>query len=345
MSRAQIVFAALLLIACSHTHLQAQPAGSPDGAYRIADTFPVGGDGNWDYVTFDPASKQIYIARSTHVMVVDAASGKIVADISGQKQNHGVAVVPSAGRGFITDSGDGSVVIFNLKTYKVLGKVAADDDADGVIYDPSCGKVLVSCGDANVLVVISPDVDPTAGKADAKIALGGKPEFLAADQDKIYVNLVDKNEVAVIDSKTMKVIHRWPTAPGGSPCGLSIDPEHHRLFVGCRKPQKLIVMSTEDGKVLADLPIGAGVDATCYGGDIFASCRDGSLAVARETAPGKFEIVQTVTTRQGSKTMAVDAATQTVFLPAAEFAAQPGARRPSMKAGTFTVLVVKPGEK
>ena len=103
----------------------------------------------------------------------------------------------------------------------------------------------------------------------------------------------------MIDSKTMKVIHKWPTAPGGSPVGMSMDPIHRRLFVGCRKPQKLIVMSADDGKVLADLPIGAGVDATQFDGDIFASCRDGTLAVARETSPGKFAIVQTVATKPG----------------------------------------------
>ncbi len=274
-------------------------------------------------------------------MVVDAASGKTVADIPGQRRNHGVAVVPSAGRGFISDGQDGSVTIFDLKTNKVLGKIEAADDADGIIYDPHCGKVLVSCGDANALVVISPDVDPQTGKADLTVALGGKPEFLAAEAGKIYVNLVDKDQVAVIDSHSMKVVHKWPVAPGGGPVGLSIDAVHHRLFVGCRKPQKLIVMSSEDGKVLADLPIGAGVDATQFDGDIFASCRDGTLAVARETAPGTFAIVQTLATRPGAKTMGLDATTHTLYLPTAEFAApSSGQRRPAAKPGTFMILVV-----
>ena len=271
-------------------------------------------------------------------MVVDAASGKTVADIAGQRRNHGVAVVPSAGRGFISD--DASVVIFDLKTNKVLGKVEAADDADGIIYDPNCDKVLVSCGDANAMVVISPNVDPHNGKADATVALGGKPEFLAADQNKIYVNLVNKDQVAVIDSKTMQVIHKWSTASGGSPVGMAIDPVNHRLFVGCRNPQKLIVMGTDDGKVLADLPIGAGVDATQFDGDIFASCRDGTLAVARETSPGKFEIIQTVATKQGARTMGIDPTTHTLYLPTAESAGGSG-KRPAMKPGSFEVLVVR----
>ena len=243
MSCTKLAFLMLSLVVIAASFAQAQPSASPPaaaGPYRVAQTFHIGGAGGWDYLTVDPQRKLLYVPRSTHTMVVDATSGKTVADIPGQRRNHGVAIVPSAGRGFISDGQDASVTIFDLKTNKVLGKVKAADDADGIIYDPNCGKVLVSCGDANVMVVISPDVDPQTGKADATVALGGKPEFLVADQGKIYVNLVDKDQVAVIDSKTMKVIHKWPTAPGGSPVGMSMDAVKGRLFVGCRKPQKLI---------------------------------------------------------------------------------------------------------
>jgi DNA-binding beta-propeller fold protein YncE len=269
-----------------------------------------------------------------------------VGDIRGQRRNHGVAIVPSAGRGFISDGQDGSVTIFDLKTNEVLGTVKAADDADGIIYDPNCGKLLVSCGNANMMVVISPDVDARTGKAEATVALGGKPEFLVADRDRIYVNLVDKDQVAVIEVKTMKVIHKWSTAPGGSPVGMSMDPVNRRLFVGCRKPQKLIVMSADDGKVLGDLPIGAGVDATQFDGNIFASCRDGTLAIARETSLGKFAIVQTLATKPGAKTMGLDPATHTLYLPTAELAGESSGRlRPTAKPDSFMILVVRPGEK
>src|SRR5205085_7603631 len=270
----------------------------------------------------------LYLPRTTHTMVLDAATGKGVADIPGQKGNHGVALVPSAGRGFITDGKDGSIVVFDLKSFEVLGKVKAADDADGIIYDPASRKVLVSCGDAGVVVPIAPDVDPKAGHADAAVHLGGKPEFLVADgKGKVFINLVDKDQVAVIDTKTMKVIAKWPTAPAGAPVGMSMDKERRRLFVGCRKPQKLIVMSADDGKVLADLPIGAGVDATqCDNGYVLASCRDGSLAVARETSPGKYQIIQNLKTRPGARTMAIDRRTHAVFLPTAEFGEQTDAR-------------------
>jgi DNA-binding beta-propeller fold protein YncE len=307
-------------------------------------TLQVGGQGGWDYLAVDAQHKLLFVPRSTHTLVVDAASGQTVADIPGQRRNHGVAIVPSAGRGFISDGQDGSVTIFDLGTYQVLGKVKAAADADGIIYDPGCDKVLVSCGDANVLLAISPEVDPLSGRPDAAVALGGKPEFLAAGPGKVYVNLVDKDQVAVVDTKTMKVIHKWPTAPGGAPVAMSLDPVRGRLFIGCRKPQKLIVMSADDGKVLADLPIGAGVDATQFDGDIFASCRDGTLAVARETAPGRFAIVQTVQTRVGAKTMGLDPATHTLYLPVGDPAGGRGGKPgPTVKPVAFVVLVVQAG--
>ena len=230
-----------------------------------------------------------------------------------------------------------------LKTNKVLGKVKADVDADGIIYDPASRKVLLVCGDAGMLIPISPDVDPKAGKADVAVNLGGKPEFLVADgQGKAYINLVDKNQVAVVDTKTMKVVDKWSTTPGGSPVGMSMDQKHRRLFIGCRNPQKLIVMSADDGKVLADLAIGPGVDATQFDGHAFASCSDGTLAVAGEKSPGEFEIVQTVKTQQGARTMGSDPTTHTLYLPTAEFEPATGQQRPKAKPDSFMVLVVRP---
>jgi hypothetical protein len=313
--------------------------------WEVKKTLPIGGQGSWDYLTVDPATHRLFVPRSTHTMVIDADSGKTLGDIPGQKNAHGVAIVPEANRGFITDGGgDGAIIIFDLKTYATLGKIAAQPDADGIIYDPSIGRVLVVSGDNGVLMSFKPDINPTSGKIDTPINLGGKPEFLAADgKGKLYINLEDKNEVAVVDFKSGKVAARWPVAPGGTPVGMAIDTKTHRLFIGCRKPQKLIVMSTDDGKVVSDLPIGAGVDATKVdGGHAFASCRDGSLAVASETSPGKFEIVQTVKTPQGARTMGVDPTTHTIYLPTAEFEEpKPGATgRPAMKPGTFMIVVV-----
>jgi hypothetical protein len=313
------------------------------GTWAVENTFHIGGEGGMDYITLDAQNHRLYVPRSTHTLVIDADSGKTIADIPGQKHNHGVAIAPEAGRGFITD-GEGSVVIFDLKTNAVLGTLKARPDADGIIYDKSTGLVLVSCGDDGTLLTIKADVDPKTGSIDAAIDLGGKPEFLAADgAGKVYVNLEDKDQIAVVDLKAKKVLAHWPVAPGGSPVGLSIDSAKHRLFVGCRKPQKMIVMSTDDGKVLADLPIGAGVDATKFDGQqAFASCRDGKMSVVGEGASGKFEVVQTVTTAVGAKTMDIDPAAHKAYLPTFEFEAQqPGATgRPTPKPGSFMIVVV-----
>jgi len=316
---------------------------SAQGTWAVENTFHIGGEGGMDYITLDAKNHRLYVPRSTHTMVIDADSGKMLGDIPGQKHNHGVALVPEAGRGFISD-GEGAVVIFDLKTNAVLGTLKARPDADGIIFDKASGLVLVVSGDDGVLMTLKPDVDPKTGSIDAPIDLGGKPEFLAADgAGKVYINLEDKDQIAVVDLKARKVLAHWPVAPGGSPVGLSIDTEKHRLFIGCRKPQKLIVMSTDDGKVLADLPISAGVDATKFDGhQAFASCRDGKLQVAGETAPGKFEIQQTVTTPVGAKTMDVDPETHKAYLPTFEFEEQkPGATgRPTAKPGSFMIVVV-----
>ncbi len=324
------------------TLVQAQPSAPAAGDYGVSQIFQIGDKGNWDYLTVDSDRKLLFVPRSTHTQVIDAGTGKVVADIPGQKGNHGVAIVHKAGRGFISDGKDGSVTIFDLKTYAVLGKIKAEPDADGIIYDSASKKVLLVSGDSGVLIPISPDVDPTTGKADAEVDLGGSPEFLVTDgKGKAYVNLNDKNQVAVVDTKTMKVIAKWSTAPGGKPVGMSMDRKQRRLFIGCRKPQMLIVMNADDGSILASLPIGAGVDATQFDGDAFASCRDGTLTVVRETSPGKYEVVQTVQTKPGARTMGLDHKAHALYLPTAEFLPPVAGKRPVPKPDTFMIIVVK----
>lgn len=315
--------------------------------WAVAKTLHIGGDGGWDYLTVDPETHRLYVPRTTHTMVIDSQSGKIVADIPGQRRAHGVAIVPAFGRGFISDGGgSGAIIVFDLKTNAVLGALAARPDADGIIFDPASRRILVVSGDEGVLMPLKPDVDPKNGQMDQPVDLGGAPEFLAADgQGKAYINLMNKNLVAVVDTKAMKVIARWPVAPGGAPVGMSMDTKHRRLFIGCRKPQKLIVMDADTGKVLADLPIGTGVDATKVdGGQAFASCRDGTLSVAGETSPGQFAIVQTVKTALGARTMGIDPTTHAIYLPTSEFEEpKPGATgAPAMKPDTFMIVVVTP---
>lgn len=313
---------------------------SAQSQWQVKKTLPIGGDGGFDYITVDAVTHRLFVPRTTHTMVLDENSGKVLGDIPGQTTSHGVALAPKLGRGFITDGGgSGSIVIFDLKSYKVLGKIAAMPDADGIIYDEGQNRILVSAGDSNALITFKPDIDPQSGKVEAPIMLGGAPEFLAADgKGKVYVNLEDKDVVAVVDLASRKVTARWPVTPGGHPVGLSIDAKTHRLFVGCRKPQKLVVLSTADGKVEGSVDIGAGVDATAADdGHAFASCRDGSLTVVSDKA-GKVDVEQVVKTRYGAKTLGVDAATHLIYLPTAEFETT-SVPRPKAKPGTFMIVV------
>lgn len=309
------------------------------GDYHVGQTFQVGGTGGFDYLTVDAKAKLLFIPRSTHTLVLDETTGKQIADIQGQTHNHGVALASKAGRGFISD-GAGFVHVFDLKNYQVLGKLKAPADADGIIYDKASDKILCVCGDSSCVVPISPTVDLATGSADAAIDLGGQPEYLAADgKGRVYINLENKNEVAVLDTKAMKVIARYPVAPGGSPVGMSYEKEDGLLFIGCRSPQLLVVMQASDGKVIASLPIGAGVDATACEDDVaFASCRDGTLTVARESK-GTWSVAQTVTTRYGAKTMALDPKTHVLYLPTAEFSKGSNGKMVA-KPDSFMVLTV-----
>jgi DNA-binding beta-propeller fold protein YncE len=311
--------------------------------WGVVKTFPIGGDGAWDYVTVDAPGHRLFVTRTTHTMVIDSTSGKVLGDIPGQVRSHGTAIVPRAGRGFITDGGGaGAIMVFDLKTYAVLGKIPAMPDADGIIYDAKSDKVLAVSGDGGALMTFRPDIDPVSGKLDPAIDLGGKPEFMATDgSGKVWINLADKDLVAVVDLASRKVVNRWPVTPGGQPTGLAMDAAGRHLFIGCRKPAMMVVMNADTGTVEASLPIGAGVDATiAAGGEAFASTGDGKLTVAAEK-DGKFDVVQTVTTKLGARTMGIDMTAKQIFLPTAEMepAATPGGR-PRPKAGTFMIVVV-----
>jgi DNA-binding beta-propeller fold protein YncE len=309
--------------------------------WKVVDTFHAGGDGGWDYVTTDASHHRLFVTRSTHTIAVDENTGKVLGDIPGQTRSHGVALVPELGRGFISDGGGaGAIVVFDLSSYAVLGKIPAVADVDGIIYDAKLKRVLVVSGDGNELLTFNPAIDLKTGKLDPPIPLGGAPEFLASDgSGKAYINLEDKDLVAVVDLKTRTVVARWPVAPGGHPVGMAMDTATHRLFVGCRNPQMLVVMNAGKGAVEASLPIGAGVDATRFdAGEAFASTGDGNLTVAGQQN-GKWVVEQTVATAKGARTMGLDRTTHRIFLPTAEL--EPAATgRPRPKPGTFMIVEV-----
>ena len=199
--------------------------------YRVTNRFALGGEGSWDYIVPDPPNHRVFIGRQNRVMVVDADRGTLLGEVPGIQGAHGTAIAAASGHGFATSGNDQSVVMFDLQTYKVLGRIPAAEDADAIIYDGPSNRVFTFNGDAHSSTVI----DPVAGTRIANVPLGGKPEYGASAGDgKIYANLTDTSEVVEIEGKTATVTRRWSTAPCQQPVAMAIDVGHHRLFSGCR---------------------------------------------------------------------------------------------------------------
>ena len=176
------------------------------------------------------------------------------------------------------------------------------------------------------------------------IKLGGAPEFAVADgRGTVYVNMEDKDEVVAIDSHTLAIKSRWTVAPAGRPTALAMDIAHRRLFTAGRKPQMLVAMDADNGRVIQSFPISGGVDAAAYDpetGMIFASTREGMVHIFHEDSPDKFSEVETVKTEFGAKTLGLDTKTHKLFLDTAEFGAPSATGRSGAALpGSFHVLV------
>jgi DNA-binding beta-propeller fold protein YncE len=331
----------LLMAATNGYHLlQKYSFGPAEGATREY----------FDYIAVDPDARRVYVSHGTEIKVLDADTGALIGNITGLKQDHGVAVASEFGRGFISDGEQGKAIIFDLKTLKVIGEAKADKDADSILYDPFSKHVFVMNGDPHSSTVI----DAKSGSVVGTIDLGGGPEFAVADgKGTVYINLEDKSEVVAVDSTTLKIKSRWPLAPAGAPTALAMDIQHHRLFSAGRGPQKLVVLDSDSGKVLQSFPISGGVDAAAFEpetGLIFASTREGMVHVFHEDSPDKFSEVETIKTELGAKTMGLDAKTHKLFLSTADFAPAPAptAQNPHPRGtvipGTFHVLVYGKGD-
>lgn len=317
-------------------------------SYHLVHTYKFdaapGGREYFDYINVDPASHRAYLSHGSEVLVVNVDTGALEGKISGLKLSHGVALVPDQGRGFITDGQQGKIVIFDLKSLKVIGDVSAAPDADSILYDPSSKHVFSFNGDSRNSTV----VDPAMGKVIGTIDLGGSPEFAVADgEGMIYNNLEDKSEVIAIDAKSLAIKSHWPISPAGAPAPLAMDRDHRRLFVSGRNPPMLVVMNANDGKVIQSFPISAGADASIYDPQtkrIFVSTREGWIHVFHEDSPDHFSEVGKIKTELGAKTMGFDPGKDLLMVDTAQFQL-PAANqehphpRPVAVPGTFHLLV------
>jgi DNA-binding beta-propeller fold protein YncE len=320
------------------------------GAYHLLKKISLGaaeGGGEYfDYITFDAAARRVYLAHGTEVKVVDADSGSVIGTITGLKRDHGVALVPELGRGFITDGDAKQVVMFDMKTLKTTGQVKGEADADSILYEPVSKRIFVFNGEPKSCTVI----DPANGEVVATLALGGAPEQAVADgKGMIYDNLEDTNEVIAINSRTLKIESRWPVAPAGQPVSMAMDRAHRRLFIGGRNPKLLVVMDADNGKIIGPpFPIGARVDANVFDPEtalVASATGDGTIHIFHEDSPDQFSVVETVQTEFGAKTMALDPKTHNLLVDTSDFDA-PGAATAKQsnpqrraKPGTFRLLI------
>jgi hypothetical protein len=325
--------------------LAAAAVGAAAPGYHVVNTYKLGGDGGWDYLTVDASARRLYISRATHVMVVDADTGKSVGDIADTPGVHGIALAPELGRGFVSNGREGTVSIFDLKTLATSSKVKVGENPDAILYDPATKRVFTFNGRSQD----STAIDASSGKVLGTIKLDGKPEFAASDaKGKIFVNIEDKSELTAIDPNKLEVTAKWPLAPCEEPSGLSIDRKNRRLFVGCGN-KMMAVVDADSGKVLATPAIGDGVDATTFDAETglaFASCGEGVLTVVKEESPDKFSVAENVPTQPGARTLALDAKTHNIFVVTAQFGPPPAATpdnphpRRSVVPDSFVALVV-----
>lgn len=319
-------------------------ASRADEPYHFIKEIPITGVGGWDYLTVDASAQRLYVSHGTEVVVIDVSNDLVVGEITNTPGVHGIALYPDGNRGFISDGRANHVSIFDLKTLNTVSTVDTGTNPDAILFEPSQKEVYAFNGRSKSTTVIAAD----SGAVVATIPLDGKPEFAQADPAAglVFDNLEDKSEVAVIDVKTHSVTNNWPIAPGESASGMAIDTQNHRIFIGCDN-QMMEMLDTTTGKVLANVPIGEGVDANAFDPGTkfaFASCGDGTTTIAHEDGD-KLTVVQTLKTERGARTMALDTATHKIYLPTAKFGPPvEGQRRPPMIPGTFNILVYGTGQ-
>ena len=327
----------------------AEVPAKPD--YAIIKRIPLAGDGGWDCCRLDDAGNRLFVSHENQVQVVDVATGKLVGTIAGTKGVHDIAIAGDLKKAFISNGKDSSVTIIDVTTLAVLNKITVTgSDPDAIVYDPFSHCVFSFNGKSDNATVIDAKTD----KVIATVLLGGAPEFAVSNgAGLLFVNLEDKDEVAVIDTKSMKIERRWPVAPASKPCAMAIDVKTNRLFIGCRSKVGL-AMDAASGKVLASLPIGDHVDGACFDaskGLAFFSNGEGTITAIEAEPVDNYEVVQTIATQKGAKTIALNPVTHHLYLPSAEYgtAPAPTTDKPKPKApvkpGSFVILDVGPAGK
>src|SRR5207249_4151375 len=285
--------------------------------YHVVKEIKIGGEGGWDYPEMDSAARRLYLSHASHVVVVDPDAGKVVGDIPDTPGVHGIQIVASLNRGFISNGRGNNVTIFDLKTLKTISQPATGENPDSIRYEPKSGRVFTFNGRSNN----STAIDAKTGMVVGTIPMGGKPEFsVADDKGHVYVNIEDTSEILEIDAAKAVVSKRYSLKPCDGPSGLAIDVKKRRLFSVCGN-RMMAVSDPDAGKVLATPAIGPGTDGAAFDastGYAFSSNGgDGTMTVIQEIN-GKYDVVENVATQRGARTITLDEKTHNVYLPVAD---------------------------
>jgi YVTN family beta-propeller protein len=324
-------------------------AASADGAapaeWKEISRHALGGAGGWDLLTIDAPTRRVFITRGDHLMVADVDTGKVLGDIPGLHRAHGVVLVSSLQRGYVSSGGDDRVMAFDLRSLKPLAGIPTGKNPDAMAFDRASGHVFVFNGNGNDATVI----DTTSNRVVATVPLPGKPELAVSDgKGKLFVNLEDKNQISAIDAKSTTVVSTWDLGTCEEPTGIALDIAHARLFTVCANKQ-MAVLDANSGRIVASLPIGDGPDGATFdaaSSNAFSSNSDGTLTIVHEDDPNHFRVLATVPTPARSRTITLDEKTHRVVLPMASFDPAHAATsdephpRPLMKAGTFGFIVI-----
>ncbi len=326
-SFAPILFSAFVLLPLS-AYAQAKP-------YKVLQTVKVGGEGGFDYVTADSAGRNLYVARRTgasgHIGVYSLDTFKQVGDIP-DVSAHGAVADTSTGHGFATSK---PIVMFDSKTFAIIKKIDVQGNPDGYLDDSYNHRFYdLSHSSPNITVI-----DDKDGTILGTIDIGGAPEQAQADgKGRIYVDIEDKDAIAVIDAKTMKVVGKYDLSSKSGECaGLALDVKNNILFAACRKNNDMVILSATDGHIITDLPIGQGCDGATFNPttmEAFSSQGDGTLTVIKEKSPSSFVVEQTVKTPARAKTITLDTKTGHLLLITAEYGPAPTPATPPSSTST-----------
>jgi hypothetical protein len=288
--------------------------------------FDIKGDGGTDYVNVEPATGRVFVSRGTHVMVIEGATGKVLADIPNTPGVHGIGIAPKAGHGFTTNGGDSTVTMFDLKTLAPIKQIMVKEGGlDGIMYDEPDDKIILTNHSRPIGTLTA--INPTTGDIVATVELeDNSPEGAAADgKGHIFVNNETKNTIQVIDVKMWKAVASWPLAPCTGPTGIAYDKASDRIFSGCSSTS--VVVNPTTGKVVATINNGTRVDALGWDPSkklmFIPNGTQGNVTVAHQDSPDQYTVVATVETFAGAKTITVDPVTHNAYLFQPERGAAP----------------------